>query len=280
MGKFIGPALPPAMKKARAKARREAKSLTKAQKAEVKALVAQPAETKYVAEFAPQTDGGGPVLGINVDTLIVSGSPTMSSWNLIPSLSQGVQGNQRVGNKISDATIRADFQFWLDPLRPLATTIDYTVKVFIVKPKRLKSNSGLTTLPAGAMLDVGDGTCIDWTPASPVDAKAFALYPVNKELFTVCKIKQFRLMCNQGQQTADPTATSSPNTDKHQQVDFSYTYKHKSGLTYLDNAFTTLIPENLGLICFAVVYDSNAYAPASNTIVKATCRTHMWFKDM
>ena len=280
MTKVYGPALPPAMAKARRQARREAKSLTKTQKAEVKALVAQPAETKYSAEFAPHTDGSGPVLGSNVPAFITSGTLAMTSWNLIPPVSQGIDGHQRIGNKISDATIRADFQFWLDPLRPLATTIDYTVKVFILKPKRLKSNFNLTNLPAGGLLDVGNATSTDWTPAGPVDAKGFALYPVNKELFTVCKIKQFRLMCNQGQQTADPTATSSPNTDRHQQYDFSYTHKHKSGLSYLDNAFGTTLPENLGLICFAVVYDSNAYAPASNTIVKATCRTHMWFKDM
>lgn len=280
MSKVFGPALPPAMKKARAKARKEAKSLTKAQKAEVKALVAQPAETKYVAEYAPQTNGSGPVYGIGVNSFIVSGTVATTSWNLIPPVTQGIDGHQRIGNKISDATVRADFQFWLDPLRPLATTIDYTVKVFILKPKRLKSNFNLTSLPSGGLLDVGNATTTDWTPATALESKGFAMYPVNKELFTVCKIKQFRLICNQGQQTADPTATSSPNTDRHQQVDFSYTHKHKGGLTYLDNAFGTTLPENMGLMCFAVVYDSNSYALASSTIVKANCRTHMWFKDM
>lgn len=263
---------------------KKAKGLTKVQKTQVRALVVAPAETKYVSEFAQTVSGGANVLGFSVLPNVISGGVTSSAWQLIPRLAQSsVAANQstRVGNKVSNVTLRADFQFWINSSRPAAATADYMVRVFILKAKRIKSNFQIVTLPTSALLDNGDSTSIDWTPSTALADKALAMYPINKEVFTVCKTKTFRLCVNQGGQTGDPTVGNSPLTDRNQHHEFSYTCKHKSNLVYVDNNIGTTVPENLNLFCFAVVWDANANAaPYTSGNVQASCRTHMWFKDM
>lgn len=263
---------------------KKAKGLTKVQKSQVRALVVAPAETKYVSEFALVAGSAATVLGYPVLPNIVSGSTFTTAWQLIPRLAQSsVAANQstRVGNKVSNVTVRADFQFWINPTRPAAASADYMVRVFIVKAKRIKSNAQIITLPAAALLDGGDSTSFDWTPSSSVADKALAMYPINKEMFTVCKTKTFRLCVNQGGQTGDPTVGNAPLLDRHQHHEFSYTHKHKSNLIYVDNNIGTNVPENLNLFCYAVVWDANANpSPFTAGNVLASCRTHMWFKDM
>lgn len=282
--KRYGPKLPPAMAKARRAAKRQNRSLTKTQKAEVRRLVVSPAETKYVASFAQAYQTGGNVLGFGVLPNVISGGATSTAWSLIPNLVQSTvaaNASTRIGNKISNVTIRNDFQFWVNPNRAGVSTIDYMCRVYIMKAKRIKSNAQVQTLPASALLDNGDSTSIDWTTTSAVNDKANALYPVNKEVFTCLKMKTFRLACNQGQQSGDVNPAVAPLMPAHQQFNFSYTHKHKSNLLYVDTNIGTVVPENLNLFCFAVVWDTNAYGTAAVAgNILATVRNHMYFKDM
>lgn len=263
------------------------KGLNKIQRSQVKALVVKPAETKYVSEFARYANNFGVfILGQPISQTVISGGGLNSAWSLIPYLLQAggaVNGATRIGNKVSNVTLKADFQFWINPARTQASTVDYTLKLFILKAKSIKSNALIQSLPVGALLDNGDATSIDWTSFSGAADKALATYPVNKEVFTVCSVKSFRLFVNQGVQSGDVTAGTAPNSTNHESVNFSYTHKHKGNLVYLDNnliAGTPVVPENLNLFCYAVVYDTNAYAVAAPGIVLGTCRTHMWYKDM
>lgn len=260
-----------------------AKGLSKVQKKQVKALVAQPVETKYVSLFGYAMNGGGNILGTGVLPNVVSGTAANTAWGLIPFVNQSTvaaNGATRVGNKITNVTLRSDFQFWINPIRAGASTIDYTVKVFIVQAKRINSNAGIFSLPAGALLDNGDATSIDWNPIGGAADKALATYPLNKEVFTSKCVKSFRLFMNQGQQTADITAGVAPNSTSQSQMNFSYTHRHKGSLSYVDTNLGTVLPENLSLFCYAVVYDNSALAAAAtNTVVLATVRNHMWFKD-
>ena len=153
----------------------------------------------------------------------------------VQQVSTAGNGSTRVGNKISNCTLRSDFQFWINPGRTGASTVDYTVKVFILKGKSIKSNSLLTQLPVPSLLDNGDSTSIDWTSTTAVADKALTDYPVNKEVFTVCKVKTFRLFVNQGSQSGDVNAAVAPNSISHESMNFSYTHKHKGNLIYADN---------------------------------------------
>jgi len=273
---------------------RVGKSLTKTQRKEVKKLVAQPAETKYVASATNTLTSGviTSVTGYGLLQTIVSGGGSINAWNLIPNLSQALVsgtagqvvsgGNQRVGNKVSNVTFKNDFQFYINPGLPNNITVDATVKLFICRAKQIKSNYNLTSLSASTLLDNGDGTSVDWNPSSPNDALLLAMLPFNKEAFTIMKSYTFRIAKNQEAQTGG-IGVASPNMDTAFARTISYTHKHPSSLVYLDDNIvgTTgpYLPTNFNYFAFCVVYDTNAGTLPANTVI-CNARNHMWYKDM
>lgn len=261
------------------------KALTKPQKAEVKRLIATPQETKYVAATPAVTGGAALVFGYSVGTSIVSGGATSTSWGLIPTLVQGTGGNQRIGNKINNVTFKTTFQFWLNPgIQPSAglyPAFDYTVKLFILKAKPIKGQQQLINLPVSSLLDNGDATSIDWTATAPVNDMALTQWPVNKEIYTVLKIFEFRLAKNADAATGATGVGAAPNLPAHQTFNCSYTHKHTGNVIYPDNNVVGFgVPENVTLFAQAVYYDTNGAGTAAvPSAVLCTARNHMWYKD-
>jgi len=273
-------------------ARRAAKSLTKLQKMEVKKLVAQPLETKYVAEPTKVFVSSGvigDVTGYTVLANIVSGGPNITAWNLIPNCPQATVsglagqvvsgGNQRQGNKVTDVTFKTDFQFYINNLSGFPS-IDATVKLFICRARQIKSNYNLTSLSPGTLLDAGNGTSIDWSVAAANDALLNAMLPINKEAFTVLKAKTFRIVKNQEANSSGTGTTGAPNLDTPSIRTFSYTHKHKSALHYLDDnvAGNFDLPTNFNYFAFCVVYESQIGNLPPNSVL-CNARNHMWYKD-
>lgn len=262
-------------------------ALSPLQKVAVKKLVKAPAETKYVANIAQVYGGGSPAVqarAFGVLNSIVSGGTSFSAWQLLPLLAEGPSGSERVGNKISDASIRSDWQFYINPGIANYPTVDATVKVFILRSKTAKSFGALQSVPPGSLLDNGDATSIDWTSTNAIDDKALAMYPVNKEQFTVLKIHQFRLAKNADSPTGAGTGaatTPSPNMTSHQTKDFSHAFKHTGQIVYPDGNLTgSLLPTNLTYFAYVVAWDTNSFAVLPANTVLCNVRTHMWFKDM
>lgn len=258
--------------------------LTKIQKVQVKALVAAPVETKYVADI-PQVYGGAfgpvPAFAFGVLQTIISGGPSYTAWNLMPDLTQGTQGNDRVGNKISNVTLKSSWQFWINPDISGNPTVDATVKVFILKSRTAKTFEALEAVPAGSLLDTGLGQCIDWQPGTAIDAKYLDTHPVNKEQFTVLKIHKFRICKNQESPTAGIGSAAAPNMTSHQTKDFTHTLKHKGSVVYPDfNLGGSLQPNNLTYFAYVVVYDTNTRAGLPDNTVICNVRSHMYYKDM
>lgn len=274
---------------------RVAKSLTKIQKQEVKKLVTQPMETKYVASPTQVLNSLGaliPVTGYTVNTAIVSGGASTSAWNLIPSCSQAIAsgvagqvlsgGNQRVGNKIANVTFKNDFQFYINTGLAGNVSVDATVKLFICRAKQIKSNYNLTSLSPGTLLDSGAGTSLDWVVTTPNDALLNAMLPINKEAFTVLKAFSFRIAKNQEAQSGGTGLGGSPNMDSAHARTVSYTHKHPSSLVYLDENIVgtgvPYVPTNFNYFAFCVVYESQAGSLPANAIL-CNARNHMWYKD-
>lgn len=259
------------------------KHLTKVQKAEVKKLVAAPVETKYVAQIVDVYGGGLPAVpaqGFGVLQNIISGGSNFQAWNLVPQLIQGVAGNQRIGNKITDVTLKSTWQFYINPQLALFQTIDATVKVFIVKSKSVKALSAIQRLSAGSLLDNGDGTSIDWLPATPLEAKSYDMYPVNKEEFTVVKTHKFRLAKNFDSPTGGTAVGSAPNMTSHQSKDFSHSLRHRGALIYPDNNLPGFaLPTNFMLVAYVVCWDTNTFAPLPASSILCNSRSHMYYKD-
>lgn len=256
--------------------------LSKVQKKQVKALVKAPAETKYVAASG-QTEtslGYQNLEGFPIATTIIAGGVSSTVYYLIPGLAQGTAGNQRLGNKISDVTFKSSWQFWLNPQLSGAPAVDQKVKVFICRSRGIKTNALLQAIEPDTLLDNGNGTCIDWLPASTQQAKYLSTYPVNKEEFTVMKIHEFRLTKNQDFASYGTNAGSSPNLSTQQHHEFTHSWKHKGGVLYPDNNVPgSGVPTNVTYFAYAVIYDNNAGTAPANPVL-CNVRTHMYFKDM
>jgi len=281
-----------ARSKKAATAKRAAKSLSKLQKIEVKKLVAQPLETKYVAAPTQVLIAGvlSAVTGYSVNTTITSGGAGISAWSLIPSLPQATSGavgtvvsggNQRQGNKVAGVTFKNDFQFYINTGLANNVTVDATVKLFICRAKQIRSNYNLTSLSPSTLLDNGDGTSVDWAVTTPNDALLNAMLPINKEAFTVLKAYTFRIAKNQ-EAASGGTGIASPNMDSAHARTITYTHKHPSSLVYLDDNVTPGgvpdLPTNFNYFAFCVTYESQAGSLPANSIL-CNARNHMWFKD-
>jgi len=250
----------------------------------VKALVAAPAETKYVADI-PNIYGGvvspTPAKAFGVLQTIISGGPLYSAWNLMPDLGQGTNASERIGNKISNVTLKSSWQFYINPALANFPTVDATVKVFILKAKSAKTFEALETVPPDSLLDTGLGTSIDWTPANAIDAKYLDTFPVNKEQFKVLKIHKFRICKNQESPTGGVGSSAAPNLTAHQTKDFTHSFTHKGSVVYPDfNLAGSLQPNNLTYFAYVVVYDTNTFASLAANTVLCSVRSHMYFKDM
>lgn len=265
---------------------RMAHSLTKLQKAEVKALVRAPAETKYRGMLATVYDAAGnlPASAYGVKNSIISGGVNQQIWQLIPLVTEGLTGCERIGNKISNVTLKSDWFFYINPNIAMYPSIDATVKVFILRAKQARAGAALQTVPVGSLLDAGDGTSIDWTAtATANDSTLLSQYPVNKEVFSVLKIHKFRLCKNPDSPTGGTggVSSSSPNLTAHQTKEFSHSLKHSGALVYPDNNLTGYaLPTNLTYFAFVVAYDTNSFQPLPASTILANVRAHMWFKDM
>ena len=265
------------------KAKSAGKHLTKVQRAEVKRLVSAPVETKYVASIADVYGGGLPAVpaqGFGVLQNIISGGVNFQAWNLMPPLIEGTSGATRDGNRIGDVTLKSTWQFYINPALPLFQTVDATVKVFILKSKSIKALSALQRISAGALLDNGDATSIDWLPATPTEAKSYDMYPVNKEEFTVLKIHKFRICKNVDSATGGTAVGGAPNMTAHQSKDFTHTMRHKGQVIYPDGNLPGFAqPNNLTYFAYVVCWDTNTFAPLPANAILCNARGHLYFKD-
>jgi len=245
----------------------------------VKALVAEPIETKYVASTV-RASGGTPAFAFGVLQQIISGTAVQQAWNLLPDLAQGVEGHQRIGNRISDVTLKSSWQFYINPNLAGNPTVDATVKVFILKSKTAKSFDALSAVQADSLLDAGNGSSIDWLPPNPTQAKYLDTFPVNKEQFKVLKIHKFRLCKNQDSPTNGTGSAATPNMTAHQSKDFVHTYTKKGVVSYPDSTLTgSLQPTNLTYFAYVVMYDTNAFTGLPFGTILCNARAQMYYKD-
>lgn len=237
---------------------------TPAFRKKVLSIVKGQSETKYVAtDIQTQTA---------VATLIVPAG----LQKVLPPLALGVQSNQRIGQKISNAHGRVDFHFYLTPSpEAQSVTNDVYVKIFKLTPKQAKSYTATGALTNNTLLDTGLATSTDWI-LSGFNAFAYNTMPLSKEDFSG-SIGQVRLVKNQGAQNDDPTALVVPNMNKLASADFSYSWKHKGAILYDDVPGNTY-PTNLAPVFGIVAYnaDNSVYGGR----VQYYTRLHMWFKDV
>jgi len=231
----------------------------------VKKALASAQETKYVAETIQQA------------LVVGQASATPAGFlRLIPNLAQGVQDNQRIGDKISPTRLvnRFIFNFPSD----LQNNQDIIVNLWIVKAKGASNQGALAGILPAQFLRVGNGNNAD-----PVDGnqpnmlQVVSTYPLNTEQYTKLKHYRFRMRRGIGLPTNTNTASEIAPTGVGRTDMFkTITYSCKAPpFKYSSAGFTT--PSNFYPV--ALVYATNVDGSAYGDTLRMSINSQLYFKD-
>lgn len=246
------------------------KSLTKNQKKEVKLLVAQPVERKYIAQTA--------VLNGSVPTTLI----TPIAWgSCIPVMTQGVNAISRIGNKVRSVVGRTQFNFAIDGRA--TNSQNFVVKLFLVQSRKIKSYPLISSLPAGQLLDAGNNNSIDWSTSvnNPIE---MAMMPLSKEDY-IGKIVTIKLSKNVGLPIQDSTTGNAPNSGLYgSNKQLIFNWKHAM-LQYDDQApgggTPATLPTNFAPLFAYVAYaaDGTNISGQETVPILASVRCEMSWQD-
>lgn len=231
----------------------------------VKKVLRSAQETKYVAETITQA------------FVVGQASATPGGFfRLVPNLAQGVQDNQRVGDKITPAKLVNKFIFNFDS--SVQNNQDIIVNLWIVKAKGASSQTTLAGVLPGQFLKVGNGNNADPTdPSQPNMLQIVSTYPLNTDQYTKVKHYRFRMRRGIGQATNTNTGgeiapTGVQRTDMYKAI----TYSCKApAFKYSSTGFTT--PSNFYPV--ALVYATNADGSAYGDVIRMSINSQLYFKD-
>lgn len=242
-------------------------------KAQVKALVAAPAEKKYVGESLYQMTGATiPGAWIGFSSAITGPGEIYAA---IPRTAQGLDDANRIGNTICPKSIKIKLDICCKAFGDNAAR-DRMVHVFLLTAKSVKSLDNYTAIPITQLLNRGDGTNVAF------DGTQFtAQYPVNTSEFTILKHKTMRMV--QGYGIANSlTASSVGTTDgvispSHQYARVTLNVKCPKKFTY-DRA-SQRFPTNYAPFLVIGFTHNNSNGTAPNDFVQVLGQTHMVYTD-
>jgi len=195
-----------AARRSRAGGRRRNKRKTGLAQA-VRAIVSRDSETKYRG----QEPAYNPVIGTSYLGLWTPFSSAITDVREIcyalPSVTSGTANWQRIGNQITPTRLSLHLEFcptFPDTLR----SVDKTVHVYVMTCKAVKSLANFSAIPITQMLSTGAGTNTSFDGTTRQ-----AMFPVNKDEFTVLHHKTFRLCKGYGNINDAATVTSAGDTD-------------------------------------------------------------------
>jgi len=227
----------------------------------VLAVVNRKEETKYIAN--------GLDLFEPLATITIPGG--LSS--MIPILAQGVQSNQRIGQKIANAHGRVDFTFFLNPGTSSDNTAsqDVKIRVYELKSKSVKNYALVSSLEANTLLDQGNQSTVDW--GTTLNTLQYAQMPLSKEdwvgHFTTVHLRRNFGLANGGTESSVLTYGQIGGS-------CSLTWKHSGNIVY--NDANDQYPSNFAPLYAMVAY--NADGSKYNGQVQVYIRRHMWYKDV
>lgn len=242
-------------------------------KAQVKALVAAPAERKYVSDSLYQMNGGAtPGAWIAFSSAITGVGEIYSA---MPRTAQGNDDYNRIGNQISPKSLTIKLDISTKSFSDNAAR-DRQVHVFLLTAKSVKSLDNYTSIPITQLLNKGDGTNVAF------DGTQFtAQYPVNSSEFTILKHKSMRMV--QGYGIANSlTATNVASTDGV--ITPSHQYAHiamrvKIPKTFKYDRASQRFPTNYAPFLVIGFTHNNSNPVAPNDFVYVLGQTQMSFTD-
>jgi len=244
--------------------------LTATQKAEVKAIVASPLETKYVSNALVSGNTGATPL--DVWTGFTSGiTGTGECYPAIPKTIQGVGDYTRIGDSLMPIKVRVNLDITgSDPTDD--HSYDRTVYVFLLQPITVKALANYTAIPITQLLSTGSNS-----GSVSFDGTALrSQYPVNHQQFRLLKKKVIRLTKSLG--LVDGDAISGLPTPSRSYAKVVMDVKVPSKLKYENG--NQVYPTNTAPIVVIGWHDNEATSAApSAAAVQVIGTTHMWYKD-
>jgi len=231
----------------------------------IKKVLSNSQETKYLAET------------INQAFVVPQAAATPGAFfRLLPNLGQGVQDNQRIGDKITPSRLvnRFIFNFPSD----LQNNQDIIVNLWIVKVKGAASQTTVAAVLPNQFLRVGNGNNADPVdPNQPNMLQVVSTYPLNVEQYTKVKHYRFRMRRGIGLPTNTNTASEvAPTGVRAVDMYKSITWSCKPpALKYSSAGFTT--PSNYYPV--ALVYATNVDGSAYGDTLRMTINSQLYFKD-
>lgn len=231
----------------------------------VKRVVARQEETKYVTD----------VIEHNVP--IGQAATTPGSFKrLLPTLLQGVEDHQRIGDVIKP--VRCTVTLSLRFTNEQSNNQDAVVHCYIVRCKGAFTAAAVASLPAGEFLKVGNGSNRDPNdPDQPIMLTQVNTMPLNTDQYTLMKKYQFVMRRGTGAQANQGPATivaptGVPAREDFRQVKYSWVPPKLKYNLPASNLPTNHYPV---LLWWATNRDGSAYGDT----IHSTIRTEMYYKD-
>jgi len=229
-----------------------------------KEVINQKSETKYVAQ---SLDVGG----------IVNSSLTTPAglFPMIPTLLCGTESFQRVGARIENLRIKTTFTIWLDNNGNQAQNNNVFVRLYFLRSKKVKNWNQVNLLPAGTLLDQGDGTMTDWN--NPALSVNYAQMPISNENW-IGRHKTVRLIKNTGQPNG---VNGTPNTDGRPSATVVHYTNRKAPVSY-ENLIANpglAYPTNFCPLFGIVAWSSEFGSLIRTDQLQIVVRNEMYFKD-
>jgi len=190
------------------------RALTMTQKSQVKAIVRNEAETKYVSNALTVPGSSVSNLG-NFTGFSTAITGVGEIYGCLPMTYQGEDDHNRVGNKISPTSVRVKLDIACKDHNDNSSQ-DRTVHVFVLTSKSVKALDNYSAIPITLLMDKGDGsqTSFDGTTYN-------AQLPINTKEFKVLHHKQMRMVQGFGK-AVGTTAATAGSTDSVISPSYSY----------------------------------------------------------
>lgn len=184
--------------------------------------------------------------------------------NLIPTLSQGTQQSQRIGNEVRCVKAVMKGQINLLPYNISSNdTFPIKVKMWLLKSKRYNQPSSEPLDIASQMFQVGNST------QGPQGNMLDMEFPINKDLFTVFSTRTFHLNTTSFSTFGGSSSFNPPDNSRVSQPFYFDFSKHLKAKVKYNDGSTYATNNNLYMVFQAVTYDG-----ATKTTSSIPCEFH------
>lgn len=250
------------------------KCLSKCQRKEIKKLVAEPVEVKYVGTAAKNP---GALTNIGAFHSFSSGITGVGEiYAAMPELHQGIDSYQRIGDTIKPVRCDVDMRIVVSGVND-NNSYDRTVHVFLCEAVSVKSLPNYTAIPIIQLMANGQGGKVSF------DGTLYhSKFAINREAFKVQHYKKFRLVKGFGNPCGTTSATAGTTdgviTPAGHYIDLKLPVSLPKTLKY--ESANIVYPLNAAPF-FVIGYVDNIARDAATNVVnlQVMARTNMYFRD-